>query len=683
MKHFFVLLCAITIYATTFNVDNCMSQWLQMNGPNRGFIYCFASNGSNVFAGSYGGGVFRSTNNGESWFSVNNGLTNPDINSLLICDSNIFVGTRYSGVFRSTDNGGNWFGVNNGLSNLNIEVLYSRRGNIFAGTTSGIFISTNYGSNWTACGLTNKTVKSILIIDSVLFVGTYGNGIFYSNNYGVNWTSINIGLTNLNIQSIAANGNYIFAATQYQVYRSVNNGAYWTYLEISSQNQLIVNEKNIFALGNGGVLKSTNYGLNWTAINNGFSNYITRTIHANKTNLFVGSEYGVQASSNNGENWAFKNKGITNELVLSLAECGPYIFAATESNGLFKSSDNGLNWDTCGLKGKSIFALTTSGINIFAGTVLDGGIFLTSNYGESWTSVSNGLTDQVVLSLVINGNSIFAGTGTGVFRSTNNGNNWIQVNNGINPSMIYALAASNEYVYAGSNSSQGGIYRTSDNGQSWMTINNGLTNKFIRSLLVSGTNIYAGTSGGVFLSTNSGDRWESIGLTNLTVYSLTKIANDIIAGTTNGIYHFNSFTKTWFNRNQGFSLVPRIYCLLVTCNKILAGTDFQSVWSRNIFDIIGIQNISTEISSAYSLSQNYPNPFNPSTMIKFSIIKSGDVKLVVYDVQGREVQTLVNERLQPGTYETTFDGSTQNSGVYFYKLITGTFSETKKMLMIK
>ena len=100
------------------------------------------------------------------------------------------------------------------------------------------------------------------------------------------------------------------------------------------------------------------------------------------------------------------------------------------------------------------------------------------------------------------------------------------------------------------------------------------------------------------------------------------------------------------------------------------------------------------------MSQNYPNPFNPSTKIKFDVSKfpsgrrsavaegvpagrGGFVTLKVYDALGREVQTLVNETLQPGTYETTFDGSNLNSGVYFYKLTSGDFSETKKMLLIK
>lgn len=99
--------------------------------------------------------------------------------------------------------------------------------------------------------------------------------------------------------------------------------------------------------------------------------------------------------------------------------------------------------------------------------------------------------------------------------------------------------------------------------------------------------------------------------------------------------------------------------------------------------IVGIKNITTSIPTEYSLSQNYPNPFNPATKIKFAIISSSNVKITVYDVTGKEVQTLVNERLQAGTYETTFEGSALTSGVYFYRLQAGDFSETKRMMMIK
>ena len=98
---------------------------------------------------------------------------------------------------------------------------------------------------------------------------------------------------------------------------------------------------------------------------------------------------------------------------------------------------------------------------------------------------------------------------------------------------------------------------------------------------------------------------------------------------------------------------------------------------------ISVKEITVELPTKYSLDQNYPNPFNSSSNFKFQILNLGNVKIVVYDVMGKEVQTLVNETLKPGTYEATFDGSMQNSGVYFYKLMTNGFTETKKMLMIK
>jgi hypothetical protein len=98
---------------------------------------------------------------------------------------------------------------------------------------------------------------------------------------------------------------------------------------------------------------------------------------------------------------------------------------------------------------------------------------------------------------------------------------------------------------------------------------------------------------------------------------------------------------------------------------------------------VGIKNISSEIPSSYSLSQNYPNPFNPSTKIKFQVPSSKFVKLIVFDILGKEVATLVNESLQPGTYETTFDASNLASGIYFYRLQSENFVETRRMLMVK
>jgi hypothetical protein len=98
---------------------------------------------------------------------------------------------------------------------------------------------------------------------------------------------------------------------------------------------------------------------------------------------------------------------------------------------------------------------------------------------------------------------------------------------------------------------------------------------------------------------------------------------------------------------------------------------------------VGIQPISTNVPDKFSLSQNYPNPFNPATTIKFDIRTPAFTKLSVFDVLGREIQTLINEELKSGSYSLVFDGSEFNSGVYFYRLASGDFIDTKRMLLVK
>ena len=85
----------------------------------------------------------------------------------------------------------------------------------------------------------------------------------------------------------------------------------------------------------------------------------------------------------------------------------------------------------------------------------------------------------------------------------------------------------------------------------------------------------------------------------------------------------------------------------------------------------------------YSLSQNYPNPFNPTTAISYRLSALSNVKLVVFDLLGREVTTLVNEKKEPGNYSVNFNASNLTSGVYFYKITAGSFTETKKMTLVK
>ncbi len=101
-----------------------------------------------------------------------------------------------------------------------------------------------------------------------------------------------------------------------------------------------------------------------------------------------------------------------------------------------------------------------------------------------------------------------------------------------------------------------------------------------------------------------------------------------------------------------------------------------------------VQNISTSIPREFKLYQNYPNPFNPVTKIRFDVPKiNGDmtrnVKLLIYDILGREIAMLFNQELEPGSYKIDLDAARYPSGLYFYKLVTHGFTDTKKMLVIK
>ncbi len=98
---------------------------------------------------------------------------------------------------------------------------------------------------------------------------------------------------------------------------------------------------------------------------------------------------------------------------------------------------------------------------------------------------------------------------------------------------------------------------------------------------------------------------------------------------------------------------------------------------------VGIQTISTEVPKVFSLSQNYPNPFNPVTRIQFAVPKNEMVSIKVYDLLGKEVAVLVNEQKSAGTYEVDFNASLLSSGVYFYRMQSGYFSDIKRMVVIK
>jgi ligand-binding sensor domain-containing protein len=283
--------------------------------------------------------------------------------------------------------------------------------NLFAGTdTGGVFVSTNNGTSWTALnsglhtGLSNQSlVKSFAFIpietgDTNIFLGTW-NGVFLSTNNGLSWTAVNSGLTNYEVHSLAFSPN----------------GSDGT---------------NIYAGTWGGLFYSTNNGANWYPVNNVLTNTSVTSLLVNGTNLFAGTDTnGIFLSTDSGKNWTAVGSGLpmnveSSTLVSSLIACpnglgGTNLFAGTERDGIFLSTNNGESWVYSGLADNMIFALLASpngagGTNLFAGT--ETGVYISTNNGTNWTSINTGLPSLTAVSaLALSGNNLFAGTGKGVY----------------------------------------------------------------------------------------------------------------------------------------------------------------------------------------------------------------------------------------------------------------------------
>lgn len=141
---------------------------------------------------------------------------------------------------------------------------------------------------------------------------------------------------------------------------------------------------------------------------------------------------------------------------------------------------------------------------------------------------------------------------------------------------------------------------------------------------------------------------------------------------------------TWDQPIDAFDIT---YSYVVT----VSGVYNYKCTPHELMGMVGVINVQSptiikqneNISLTYSLKQNYPNPFNPTTNISFSIPKSGFVKIAVYNEIGKEIETIVNQNMNEGSYTVNYNASKLSSGIYFYRISSGDFSDTKKMLLIK
>jgi photosystem II stability/assembly factor-like uncharacterized protein len=383
---------------------------------------------------------------------------------------------------------------------------------------------------------------------------------------------------------------------------------------------------NGWAVGNGGkILHTASRGSVWTPQSSGTSVSLSSVYFIDANNGWVVGDSGtILHTASGGATWTSQASGTTKYL---RGVCFPDANTGTAVGGNY------------GPFGGIILHTTNGGITWVA--QINGTFW--AYYGVSFTDANNGWAV---------GND-FNGlpTGRNIIHTTNGGSVWTTQSSGSGAlSSVNFMDANNGWAVGGDYPTGGAILRTTDGGNVWTPQSVGTPNWLQSVHFVDASKGWA-VGGDYFANstilhtTNGGGSW--------TAQS---------SGTT------NSLGSVYFtDANTGWA-VGYLGTILHTSN---GGVTFAE------------EPRSGAVPSQYSLEQNYPNPFNPSTVIRFQVPSSKFVMLKVYDILGREVRTLVNEELKAGSYETTFDASGLASGIFFYRLVVGGFTETKKLMLLR
>ncbi len=403
--------------------------------------------------------------------------------------------------------------------------------------------------------------------------------------------------------------------------------------------------------------------------------------------------YGLILFLNTSAFSQWEQLGFNNNWIFDVAVKGDYIFAGG-SNQLYRSLDDGINWDT-------ITTFPTEYIDIIQ--PIDELLLVGQNRGyyppyppspttSIYKSTDNGLTWDSVYAAILGTTQfqsfnqiIFADSDELLIRSSDDGDTWaVETSFGYG---IVALAGNDTALFA--SKYQDSLYRSFDSGSTWHSIENGLPNTTKWNIVARKDTIFI-YAGLVYRSTDNGNTWEGAnnGLPN--GISLSGIFWEdkylFAASFDNRIFMTTINNINWVDISDGLIVTgnANITDITKTEEYIFASAN-TGIWRRPLSQVVSIDDLDQKnlSESHVILKQNYPNPFNPITKIKYSIPLSENVQIKIYDILGNEIKTLLNDYKQAGPHETEFNASNLPSGVYFYRIISGNFLETKKMLLLR
>jgi photosystem II stability/assembly factor-like uncharacterized protein len=378
--------------------------------------------------------------------------------------------------------------------------------------------------------------------------------------------------------------------------------------------------------------------------------------------------------------------------------CDEVIFPYSVNAKVFRTTNGGVNWNSVGGSGFGI----VSDINFFNSSYgfysTDGPglniIMYTSNGGANWHgSIRENSHDSyqtLYCSSIINNVTAYAGSKQGkILKTTNSGINWDYVITTPFSSNVGKIAFYDNLTGYVFDESFFESYKTTDGGATWQP---SLSPGFVKKInYLSQDTLIALASNSYYRSSNGGATWQgrslgaSIDANDMYYFNRSKIvavgsgvpgAMGVVNVTTNGGVNWIS---TAVDNSQALNAVS-----FGSSNVGFAVGDSGRIYKTITGGITNI-NEQPETPLSYSLSQNYPNPFNPSTRINYELRNSNYVTLKVFNLLGKEVAQLINEKQNAGSYAVDFNSTEFNlpSGIYFYTLSAGEFKETRKMVLIK
>ena len=476
-----------------------------------------------------------------------------------------------------------------------ITCLASMGNDLFAGTaTAGLILSTDSGTTWSAVRIlpsflnVSFGIGALCVSGGNLFAAT-GDALYLSTDSGASWEGLSFpsdpDASSINAITVSG-GNLIVAVGNDSTRLSMDTGKSWIGIPLSSINSFASMGGNIYVTSGYGIFRSTNNGVNWTPTDT--ARMYVSALAVNGDDLFVDTYYGVSLSTDEGASWMAIDSGLRGVIITSLAVSGGNVFAGTDGNGVFVTTNNGTSWNPTGdtgLTNATVNTLLVDSGKLYAGTY--GGVFLSTDNGAHW-SVHNPISvlDAQINSMDTIGGKLFASTQQGLFSTTDSGAIWTPDSAGIGMLPVSAVVSIAENIFAGTNGS--GVLLSTNNGASWTAVDSGLTGQdlSVSTFVQSDGVLYIGTDGGIFLSTNNGINWIGPGAVGADV--LTVIDGNIIAATqaTGDIYYSRDSGKFWSGADMpvvvsnAFTIIGRDVYVATNGDGVWRSADSGIKWTK-------------------------------------------------------------------------------------------------------